>query len=174
MIEIMHIFSDSLLILKKPQFFFLVVFFVVVVGSTLVKVVGNIGFHSLFSSHGTYHYFKCIKFKGLYLDQILKKTKACCCLVTKLCSTLWDPMDYSLPGSSVHGSFQVRILEWVAICFSRVSSWSRDQTRVSCIGRWFFTIELLLQMHKVKRILLGSNFKENKKLASNKNNDQDI
>ena len=38
----------------------------------------------------------------------------------------------------------------------------------------FFTIELLLQMHKVKRILLGSDFKENKKLASNKNNDQDI
>ena len=159
---------------KNPQFLCFFFFFVVVVGSTLVKIVGNIGFHSLFFSHGTYHYFKCIKFKELGLDQILKKTKVCCCLATKLCATLCDPMDYSLPGSSVHGSLQARILEWVAISFSRGSSWSRDQTRVSCIGRWFFTIELLLQMHKVKRIILGSNFKEKKKLASNKNNDQDI
>ena len=46
--------------------------------------------------------------------------------------TLCNPMDGSLPGSSVHGIFQVRILEWVAIFFSRGSSWPR----VSCIGRW--------------------------------------
>ena len=44
----------------------------------------------------------------------------------KLCPTPWDPMDCSLPGSSVHGIFQVRILEWVAISFSRGSSWPRD------------------------------------------------
>ena len=37
--------------------------------------------------------------------------------------TLWDPMDYSLPGSSVHGILQARILEWVAMPFSRGSSW---------------------------------------------------
>ena len=45
-------------------------------------------------------------------------------LVSKLCLTLCNPTDCSLPGSSVHGTFQVRILEWVAISFSRGSSWS--------------------------------------------------
>ena len=42
--------------------------------------------------------------------------------VTQLCPTLCDPMDCSLPGSSVHGIFQARILEWVATSFSRGSS----------------------------------------------------
>ena len=42
--------------------------------------------------------------------------------VTQLCPTLCDPMDYSLLGSSVHGIFQARVLEWVAISFSRGSS----------------------------------------------------
>ena len=45
-----------------------------------------------------------------------------------------DPMDCSLPVSSVHGILQARILEWVAISFSRGSSWPRDRTRVSCIA----------------------------------------
>ena len=58
-----------------------------------------------------------------------------CSLVTKSCPTLCDPMDCSLPGSSVRGIFHARILEWVAISFSRVSSWLRDGTQVSCIGR---------------------------------------
>ena len=44
-----------------------------------------------------------------------------------------DPMDYSLPGSSVHGIFQARILERVAISFSRGSSRPRDRTQVSCM-----------------------------------------
>ena len=44
-------------------------------------------------------------------------------------------MDYSPPGSSVHGILHARILEWVAISFSRGSSQPRDQTHVSCIGR---------------------------------------
>ena len=42
--------------------------------------------------------------------------------VAQLCMTLCDPMDCSLPGSSVHGIFQARILEWVAISFSKRSS----------------------------------------------------
>ena len=46
-------------------------------------------------------------------------------LVTLLCPTLWDPRDYSLPGFSVHGSLQARILEWVAIPFSR-GSWGGE------------------------------------------------
>ena len=45
-------------------------------------------------------------------------------------------MDCSLPGSSVHGILQARLLEWVANSFSRGWSLLRDQTRVSCIGRW--------------------------------------
>ena len=55
------------------------------------------------------------------------------------CPTLCDPMNCSLSGSSVHGILQARILEWVAISCSRGSSWSRDQTCLSCIsytGRW--------------------------------------
>ena len=47
-------------------------------------------------------------------------------------------MDCSPPGSSVHGISQARILEWVAVAFSRGSSRPRDRTHVSCIGRWFF------------------------------------
>ena len=50
-------------------------------------------------------------------------------------------MDCSPPGSSVHGILQVRILEWVAMPFSRGSSRPRDQTRVSCIEGGFFTTE---------------------------------
>ena len=57
-------------------------------------------------------------------------------LVVKSCLTLGDTMDCSLPGSSVHGISQAKILEWVAISFSMGSSLPRDQTLVSCIGRW--------------------------------------
>ena len=53
--------------------------------------------------------------------------------VTQLCPTLCDPMDYT-----VHGILQARILEWVAITFSRGSSQPRDQTLVSHIARRFF------------------------------------
>ena len=55
-------------------------------------------------------------------------------LVAQLCLTLWNPMDCSSPGSSVHGIFQARILEWVAISLSMGSSWPRDWTWVSCIA----------------------------------------
>ena len=60
-----------------------------------------------------------------------------------LCPTLCYPMDGRLPGSSVHRIFQTRILEWVAISFSRGSSWPRDWIRVSCLVGRFFTAELL-------------------------------
>ena len=46
-------------------------------------------------------------------------------LVIQSCLTLWDPKDYRPPGSSVHGILQARILEWVAIPFSRGSSQTR-------------------------------------------------
>ena len=49
-------------------------------------------------------------------------------LVVQSCPTLCDPMDCSPPGSSVHGTLQARILKWVAIPFSRLSSWPRHWT----------------------------------------------
>ena len=54
--------------------------------------------------------------------------------VTQLCLTLCHPMDCSLPGFSVCGNFQARILEWVAISFSRGSSPPRCQTCISCVS----------------------------------------
>ena len=59
----------------------------------------------------------------------------------QLCLDLCDPMDYSLPGSSVHGIFQARILEWVAISSFRGSSWPRDRTHVSYV---FCTVGLCM------------------------------
>ena len=56
-------------------------------------------------------------------------------LITQSCPTLCNPMDSNLSGSSVHGILQARVLEWVAIPFSRGSSQPRDHTQVSCIGR---------------------------------------
>ena len=55
----------------------------------------------------------------------------CCCLASKLCPAPCNPVDCSLPGSSVYGIFQAGILEWVAISFSRGSSQPR----------WIFTTE---------------------------------
>ena len=60
--------------------------------------------------------------------------------VAQSCPTLCDPMDCSLPGSSVYGIFQARILEWVAISFSGRSSQARDWTQVSRIVGRSFTI----------------------------------
>ena len=64
-------------------------------------------------------------------------------LVPQMCPTLCNPVDCSPPGSSVHGIFQARVLEWGAISFSRGSSWPRAQTWVSCTasrvgGKWIW------------------------------------
>ena len=61
-----------------------------------------------------------------------------CAKLLQSCPTLSDPMDCSLPGFSVHGILQARILEWVAMPSFRASSLLRDRTRisyVSCIGQ---------------------------------------
>jgi hypothetical protein len=49
-------------------------------------------------------------------------------------------MDYNLPGSSIHGISQARILEWVVISFLRGSSWPRDQTHLYCIEADFLAL----------------------------------
>ena len=62
------------------------------------------------------------------------------CEVVQSCPTLCDPMDCSLPGSSVHGIFQTIVLEWIAISFSRGSSRPRNRTWVSRIVDRRFTV----------------------------------
>ena len=61
-------------------------------------------------------------------------------LVAQWCPALSHPIDCSPPGSSAHGTHQARIVEWVAIPFSRGSSWLRDRTLGSCTVGRFFTI----------------------------------
>ena len=61
------------------------------------------------------------------------------CLITQSCSTLCNPMYCSLPGCSVHGILQARMLEWVAMPSCRASSQPRDRTQLSRIaGRFFY------------------------------------
>ena len=81
--------------------------------------------------------FRCIMHynTGVCVHACLKSSSAFC-----------DSTDFSLPGFSVHGIFQARILEWVAISYSRGSSWPRDWTLISCvssIGRQIPTSEIL-------------------------------
>ena len=61
-------------------------------------------------------------------------------LVAQSYVNLCDPMDCSPPGSSLHGIFQARILEWVAVSSCRGSSWPRDGTWISCSTGRFFTV----------------------------------
>ena len=69
------------------------------------------------------------------------------------CPTLCDSMDCSLQSSSVHGTLQARVLEWVAISFSRGSSRPRDRIQVSRIAGRRFTIWATREGHKMKNIL---------------------
>ena len=60
--------------------------------------------------------------------------------ISQLSPTFCNPMDCSLPGSSVHGILQARILEWVPVPFSRGSFQPRDRIQVSNIADGFFTV----------------------------------
>ena len=92
----------------------------------------------------------------------------CFVLVAHSCLTLYGPMNCSPPGSSVHGILQARILEWVAIPFSRQSSWPREHTWVSCIAGGFFTFWttrevqyiLLVRIKSQERITQKHEYKE--------------
>ena len=74
-------------------------------------------------------------------------------LFNQSCLTLCDPMDCSPPGSSVYGIFQARILEWVAISFSRRSSRPRDQTRVLCVAGRCFTVGVIYLCESIINLL---------------------
>ena len=83
--------------------------------------------------HGYYRINDCMGHKGWISSYVHTY------IHTLSCSTLCNPMDCSLQGSSVHGILQARILEWVAISFSRGSFCPRDQTCVSwsnCLLLW--------------------------------------
>ena len=62
-----------------------------------------------------------------------------CALSLQSCLTLCNPVDCNLPGSSVHGILQARVLEWTTMPFFRGSSWPRNRTCISCIAGRFFT-----------------------------------
>ena len=81
-----------------------------------------------------YHFFR------IYSSELIRAVSHVKVLVAWLCLTLCRPMDYSPPGSSVHGILQARILEWIAIPFSKCSSGPRNQIQVSCIAGRFFSI----------------------------------
>ena len=73
------------------------------------------------------------------IEQYHNLAVLCCAKSLQSCPTLCDPMDLSLPGSSVHGLLQASILEWVAMPSSRGSSQPRDRIRVSYIGTQVFS-----------------------------------
>ena len=73
---------------------------------------------------------------GPFYQWIFKWKKV---LVNHLCPTLCDPLDCRVPGSSVHRILQARVLEWVAISYSRGSSWPMDGSQVSYTAGRFFT-----------------------------------
>ena len=104
-------------------------------------------FITVIMQHSTHIYFPTPQTKKLcklksYASPRFVGSYAVLCLVTQLCLTLRDPMDCSLPGSSVHGILQARTLEWVAFPFSSGSSQHRDQTQVSALQADYLPSEL--------------------------------
>ena len=86
------------------------------------KPTGEKGENRLLVVSGIQHTHRC----SAQLEQFWDTSKGSEVLVAQLCPTLCHPMNCSLPGSSIHGILQARILEWVAIPFSRGSSRPRD------------------------------------------------
>ena len=84
--------------------------------------------------------------------------------ITQLCLTLCDPVECSLPGSSFHGILQARVLEWVAISFSRGSSRPSDQSQISripdrCFNLWATREALIYDKSTANIILKGEKLK---------------
>ena len=71
-----------------------------------------------------------------WLTNQIRNSVCVCVHAQSLSVSLCNPMNYSPQVSSIHGIFQARILEWVAISHSRGSSRPKERTHVSCIGRW--------------------------------------
>ena len=93
--------------------------------------------------------------RWMKLEPIIRSKASQKVLVAKSYLTLCDPMGCSPPGSSIHGISQVRMLQWVAIPFSRVSPQPRGWTQVSCLASRFFTIwtakeNIIFKLQKIK------------------------
>ena len=90
-----------------------------------------------FSLVGNKTAFKYVCRNWLFYQWVWKWKKV---LVTQSCLTFGDPVECSSPGSSVHGILKRRTVEWVAISYSRGSSWPRDGAWVFCLAGRFFTL----------------------------------
>ena len=104
-------------------------------------------FHQLYTKDGNSYVVLFCQCHSFLCISVFVATKYGCfvafCVCAQSCLTLCNPMDCSLPGSSICGIFQARILEWVAISYSTGSSRPRDQNCVSCVSclanGFFFT-----------------------------------
>ena len=102
----------------------------------------HLGFTGLCAVKPIYSHKAVVKESVVFITQCQARSQACVHAKSlQMFLTLSDPMDCSLPGSSVHPISQARILEWVSVSSSRESSCSRNQTWVSCIAGSFFITE---------------------------------
>ena len=105
----------------------------------------------------------CLRCKGhgfnswSFLVRELRSHKPWESEVAQSCRTLCNPMNCRLPGSSGHGIFQARVLEWVAISFSRGSYPPRDWNRVACIADSHFTIWAIRETNQKEAIICSPN-----------------
>ena len=84
---------------------------------------------------------KFLEFSGYLVEIILLCTHHCCYLVTQSCLALCYLLDYSPPGSSVHGIFQARILEWVATSFSSAfRQYYLPNSKILCLCAYFYNM----------------------------------
>ena len=117
-----------------------------------------------------YLYIAVIKKKGLSLD-VLKMLWDTLKLkwsdVAQSCPTLCNPMDCSRSGSSIHRIFQARVLEWIAISFSRGSSRPRNQTQVSHIAGRRFTVWCWQKNRYKNQQILSTDFWQGYKIKFN-------
>ena len=84
-----------------------------------------------------------LKVKSSKTSKYIKLFQQSWCLVIPSCPALSNPVDCSPPGTSVHGILQARTLEWVAVPFSRGSTWPREWICIPCVMRSFLTSEPL-------------------------------
>ena len=107
----------------------------------------NLNFHER-----TLFFLKTLPVKVYFSNHVIYSIKFSVCVCAQSCPTLCNPLDYSPPGSSVHGIFQAGVLAWVTISFSGRSSSPRDRTCVSfisCIGRWILYHWATWESHKI-------------------------
>ena len=98
-------------------------------------------------SHGLcWRYYYFLKILSQPIIKGFSFQSCCACSIAQSCPTLCNPMDYSLPRFSVHGTFQAMTPEWGAISSSREFSWPRDRSPIPCISaladRFFTTVPL--------------------------------